>query len=313
MKYTFVNKNKLIPQILYFDNEKLAINELIETTNICNNSFLKNIYIVCETNLDYYLIINNGNNIVKLINDKIEIINKQYLKSNTILDNLEKIFTDNKNIELVIKNKNIKNKNIIINNNNIENKENEENEENVENVENVENEENVENVENEELKKSCNEVFQLYNKELAKIKKIENSIKNLEKKEEKIINKIKNDNIDKINKLYYDYNTFIKIKIKKSDSNSDKFTIPELFKKKYDYFYELLLNSNYSEILEKLKNLNINDPDSYLPNSEIILFSKKYLLDSKNLNCSFDHDWDDLTSDTEGIIKAKGLSSRTNS
>ena len=288
MKYTFVNKNRLIPQVLYFDNEKLAINELIETTNICNNSFLKNIYIVCETETNYYLIINNGNNIVKLINDKIEIINKNYLTSNTILNNLEKMFTDNKNIELVIKNKNIKNKNILIVNNNIENEE----------------ENKEEDKETEDIKRLCEEIFKLYNEELYKIKKIENELKNIEKKENKIKNKIKNHNIDLVNKLYYDFTTFIKIK-EKSDNNYD-FKIPELFKKKYNYFDELY-NSDLNKILlDKIKNLNIKD-DNFVTDIDLILFSKKYFVESKKLNCSFDHDWDDLTSDTDGIIKTNSL------
>jgi hypothetical protein len=283
MKYTLVNKNRIIPQIVCFDSEKLAICELIEITNNTNNSFLKNIYIVCETDTNDYLIINNGINIVKLLNDKIEIINKTFLTSNIILNNLEKIFTDNKNIELVIKNKN-KNKNIMIINNNEENN----------------------NEENNELKKSCDEVFQLYNQELLKIKKIENLIKNLEKKEEKLINKIKNDNIDKINKLYYDFNTFIRINEKVN--NSDSFTIPDLFYKKYHYFNNLYNSNNeIAQIFNKLKNFNINninDIDNTI-DSDIIFFAKKYFEESKELNITFDHNWDDLSVDVDGIAKAK--------
>ena len=50
MKYVLVNKNRLIPQILHFDTEKSAINELIEMTNLCKKiELLINIYIVCET------------------------------------------------------------------------------------------------------------------------------------------------------------------------------------------------------------------------------------------------------------------------
>ena len=150
----------------------------------------------------------------------------------------------------------------------------------------------------------------MYNTELNKIKKIENNLKNLEKKEDKLNNRIINQNIDCVNKLYLDYRTFLKIKEKITD-NSNKFTIPELFIKKYMYFNELILNSNNNIIFDKIKNININDPNDYLSNKDIILLSKKYLLDSKNLNCSFDHNWDDLTGDTEGIIKPKGWSART--
>jgi hypothetical protein len=77
------------------------------------------------------------------------------------------------------------------------------------------------------------------------------------------------------------------------------------------YFNELLLNSSYNIILDKLKDININEPNDYLSNNEIILLSKKYIIDSQNLNCSFQHKWDDLTGDTEGIIKPKGWSART--
>jgi hypothetical protein len=294
MKYTLVNKNRLIPQILCFDSEKLAISELIELTNnsnFSNNSFFKNIYIVCETDTNYYLIINNGNNIVKLINDKIEIINKTFLTSTPILNNLEKIFTDNKNIELVIKNKNIQNKNITIINNN---------DENIDNPD-----------ENNELKKSCDEVFQLYNQEVLKIKKIENLIKNLEKKEEKIINKIKNDNIDKMNKLYYDFDTFIRINEKVNKSAN--FIVPDLFYKKYDYFYHLYNSNNDIVVtLNKIKDFDINNiNDNINIDNDLILFAKIYFEESKELNITFDHDWDDLSADVDGIPKAKS-SSRLN-
>jgi hypothetical protein len=278
MKYTLVNKNKLIPSIIIFTSEKSAIRELIEITNNYNNQTLcKNVYIYAS---DYneeteYIIFNQNNNIVKkkLSN------NDDYLT----FFNIERLCNETK---LII---NPKNNNIVIN------------EDNKDNI----------NIEKDKIKKSCEEVFELYNAELSKIKKIENNLKNLEKKEDKLNNKITNNNIDIVNKLYLDYKTFLKIKAKINE-NSDKFSIPELFIKKYVYFNELLLNPNYSVILDKLKNININESNSYLFNNEIILFSKKYLLDSKNLNCSFDHNWDDLTSDTEGIMKPKGWSSRTN-
>jgi len=284
MKYTLVNKNKLIPSIIIFTSEKSAIRELIEITNNYNNQTLcKNVYIYAS---DYneeteYIIFNQNNNIVKkkLSN------NDDYLT----FFNIERLCNETK---LII---NPKNNNIVIN------EDNQKDEDDKDNI----------NIEKDKIKKSCEEVFELYNAELSKIKKIENNLKNLEKKEDKLNNKITNNNIDIVNKLYLDYKTFLKIKAKINE-NSDKFSIPELFIKKYVYFNELLLNPNYSVILDKLKNININESNSYLFNNEIILFSKKYLLDSKNLNCSFDHNWDDLTSDTEGIMKPKGWSSRTN-
>jgi hypothetical protein len=296
MKYTFVNKNRLIPQILSFDNEKSAINELIEITNFCNNtSCLKNIYIVCESENNDYLIFNNGNNVIKLFNDKTEIINKTYSTSENMLNNLENIFTNNKKIELNIK-KNIKNKMIDIHNHNNAK----------ENTENLEN-----NDEDNELKKSCNEVFQLYNQELLKIKKIENIIKNLEKKEEKIINIIKNDNIDKINKLYYDCNTFIKINEKVNYSVN--FSVPELFLKKYNYFNNLYNTSDdFNVILKKIKDFDINNINNINDNikidNDLISFAKIYFDESKELNNSFDHNWDDLSVDVDGIAKAKSSS-----
>ena len=68
MKYTLVNKNKLIPSIINFTSEKSAIRELIEITNNYNNPTLfKNVYIYAS---DYneeteYIIFNQNNNIVK--------------------------------------------------------------------------------------------------------------------------------------------------------------------------------------------------------------------------------------------------------
>jgi hypothetical protein len=288
MKYTLVNKNKLIPTIINFTSEKSAIRELIEITNNYNNPTLfKNVYIYAS---DYneeteYIIFNQNNNIVK----------KNLSNNNDYLTffNIDNLYNET---HLIINPKN-NTKNIFINENNEE-----------EII--LKNEEEIKlKNEKDKIKKSCEDIFALYNMELSKIKKIENNLKNLEKKEDKLNNRIINHNIDIVNKLYYDYKTFLKIKEKIKD-NSDKFTIPELFIKKYVYFNELLLNQYNSIVLDKLKTININEPDSYLSNNDIILFSKKYLLDSKNLNCSFDHNWDDLTGDTEGIIKPKGWSAR---
>jgi len=287
MIYTLINKNKLIPSIINFTTEKSAIRELIEITNNYNNkTLLKNIYIYATDNEEIeYIIFNQNNNIVKkkLTN------NNDYLTFFTI----DSLYNDNS--------LNADTNHLIINSKN-----------NIENIEINENSkvEDNENFKTIEIKKSCEEIFSLYNTELSKIKKIENNLKNLEKKEEKLNNKIINQNIDNVNKLYLDYNTFLKIK-EKINNKTDKFSIPELFVKKYIYFCELLYNSDYTEILNKLKDININEPNSYLLNKEIILVSKKYILDSKNLNCSFDHNWDDLTGDIEGIIKPKGWTART--
>jgi hypothetical protein len=294
MKYTLVNKNKLIPSIIIFTSEKSAIRELIEITNNYNNQTLfKNVYIYAS---DYneeteYIIFNQNNNIVKkkLSN------NDDYLTFFNI-DNLY-----NK-INLII-NPKYNNKNIVINEHNQINEDDKHNQKDKDDKDDL-------NTEKDKIKKSCEEIFAIYNTELSKIKKIENNIKNLEKKEDKLNNKIMNQSIDSVNKLYLDYKTFLKIK-EKFNNNSEKFSIPELFIKKYMYFNELLLNSDYNTVFDKLKTLNINEPNDYLLNKDIIIFSKKYMLDSKTLNCSFDHDWDDLTSDTEGIVKPKGWSSRT--
>jgi hypothetical protein len=285
MKYILVNKNKLIPNIINFTSEKSAIRELIEITNNYNNPTLfKNVYIyVSDYNEETeYIIFNQNNNIVKknLSN------NNNYLTFFTI----DSLYNET---HLIINPKN-NTKNIIIN----------------ENKQDLNNEDNNQNLEKDKIKKSCEEIFAMYNTELSKIKKIENNLKNLEKKEDKLNNRIINQNIDSVNKLYLDYKTFLKIKEKITD-NSNKFTIPELFIKKYMYFNELIFNPDYNIIFDKLKNINIDVPNDYLSDKDIILLSKKYLLDSKNLNCSFDHNWDDLTADTEGIIKPKGWSART--
>ena len=297
MIYTLINKNKLIPSIINFTTEKSAIRELIEiTTNYNNQTLLKNIYIYAT---DYneeieYIIFNQNNNIVKkkLSN------NNDYLTFFTI----DSLYNDNyicDTTHLIINSKNIT-KNITINENSkFEDNENSKFEDN-------------EDYKTIEIKKSCEEIFSLYNTELNKIKKIENNLKNLEKKEEKLNNRIINQNIDNINKLYLDYKTFLKIK-EKINNKTDKFSVPELFIKKYIYFCELQYNTDYNDVFNILKDININEPNSYLSNKEIILLSKKYILDSKNLNCSFDHNWDDLTGDTEGIIKPKGWSARTSS
>jgi hypothetical protein len=292
MKYTLVNKNKLIPSIITFTSEKSAIRELIENSaNYNNQTLFKNIYIYAS---DYneeteYLIFYKNNNIVKkkLSNNDNYLT---YFTIDTVYNETQLTFNPKNNT-----------KDIVINEDN-KYKENDKC--------NQEDDKNNLNSEKDKIKKSCEEIFALYNTELSKIKKIENNLKNLEKREDRLNNKIINKNIDNINKLYHDYKTFLKIK-EKINNNSNKFSIPELFIKKYMYFNELLLNSSYNIILDKLKDININEPNDYLSNNEIILLSKKYIIDSQNLNCSFQHKWDDLTGDTEGIIKPKGWSART--
>lgn len=292
MKYTLVNKNKLIPSIITFTSEKSAIRELIENSaNYNNQTLFKNIYIYAS---DYneeteYLIFYKNNNIVKkkLSNNDNYLT---YFTIDTVYNETQITFNPKNNTKDIVINEDNKYK---------------------ENYKcNQEDDKNNLNSEKDKIKKSCEEIFSLYNTELSKIKKIENNLKNLEKREDRLNNKIINKNIDNINKLYHDYKTFFKIK-EKINNNSDKFSIPELFIKKYMYFNELLLNSSYNIILDKLKDININEPNDYLSNNEIILLSKKYIIDSQNLNCSFQHKWDDLTGDTEGIIKPKGWSART--
>jgi len=276
MKYTLVNKNKLIPSIINFTSEKSAIRELIEiTNNYKDQSLCKNIYIYasyCNEETEYIIFYQNTNIVKKKLSN-----NNDYLTFFTI-DNL------------------YNETNLIFNHKNIVIKEDD--------TKNQENDKCNLNSEKEKIKKSCEDIFAMYNTELSKIKKIENNLKNIEKKEDKLYNRIINQNIDNVNKLYLDYKTVLKIK-DKINNNSDRYSIPELFIKKYMYFNELSLNSNYNMILDKLKDININEPNDYLSINEIILLSKKYVIDSKNLNCTFDHNWDYLTSDTEGIIKSK--------
>ena len=154
--------------------------------------------------------------------------------------------------------------------------------------------------------KMIEEVNELYQKELLKIKKLELNLRTYNNKL-KQLEKTKKDNIiNEIIKTQSEYRTWKKIKyglkdneeidvlkpfdeLKKSDDN-----VPILFLSKYNYIEKIQNNELIEKIFDEINQLNINDlySDNILPNENIVQFCNKYIKLSKELHYHFDdHEW----------------------
>jgi len=290
-------KNKLI---IYSENGKeIFIHNNDKIYKLCDILFLN---LNLNSN-DYYNI--------EIIYNK-EIQNK--LENNDELNSkIEENISDKNNMDLIIKDK--KNNITIDPNNKKENKE-EENKEEV-NKEEVNKEEvKIDEEKRAELLEHCENLYKIYQEEIAKIKKLEidlnlnkNKIKKLEKKRNDII-------LNNIKLLQNDYRTWKKIKYILKEENDilkdiselelkeieDDKEIPIIFQSRYEYFDSINNQENKSitNLLIELNNIDLIE--YYTENNNnikdgIIIFAKNYKEIHKELSFKFSHDWDYL--DTE--------------
>ena len=327
MEYVFVDKNYLVPQIIKQFELNSALKLLQGSTYRRDNIYCENVYIVqfkedvfefiikCIDNVFYLIDNNNNHNILGSIN-LIKLNNSLFLNNSNILnkENINLLNTDT--MELIINNK--INNNIIINkitNNQIINNEvinNEVINNEVINNEVINNEvTNSNKSKEEELIKFCEEVMDLYQKELSNIKRLENNLKSYDTKISKLEKKKKENLINNVLITQSEYQTWKKISYKIEDE-SDLFkdtnelellnnTIPILFLSKYNYINKILESNDIKKMFEKINKININnlylDLDTnkeHFLNNEIILFCEKYAKLSKDLHYTFDHEWDYL-------------------
>jgi hypothetical protein len=308
MSLTFVNKNLLIPQIKEYSDFNPCIQQLMNTTFNMDKLYCSNVYIV-SSECVYF---SDGNNIYSVSNTNIikkvdlNIPNKTCLTSINSFLNLEII---NPNIDIsqsnTVNNMDInikipKHKNIII--------EDEDGDDN--NKKNVKKEikqtkkyeqPKPKTPEELEIIKLCEETMELYQTEVKKMKDIEQQIKVLDANKKSILKKRREKLFTNFSKLKNDYNTFNMIN-KKLDKKPEM-EIPSLFALKYNYFEQIVKNSNYASILSQIDAMNLDEVlnKDYELNKEMEDFVNSYGDESKKLNIKFDHSWEELDLETEPI------------
>lgn len=158
--------------------------------------------------------------------------------------------------------------------------------------------------------KMIEDVNDLYQKELANIKKLELNLKTYDSKLKKLEKTKKDEIINEIIRTQSEYRTWKKIKygIKDDSNESDvlkpieeleesNITVPILFLSKYNYIEKIQNNESIRKLLDEINHLNLNNlyADNSLPNENVIQFCSKYMKLSKELHYYFDdHEWNYL-------------------
>ena len=291
--YILVNNNYIIPEIYNFENEFLAFNTLQKKTYCRNYEYCKNIYLLLEinniyTNL-YYVNENNiyNKNLLKNENDSIYYTNiflyfnnNKYLIPYNKKDNCSDFENDLKELNIIIGDEINNNCNIVISNNDkiLNNQE----------LNKIDNE-NIREEEN--LAKMCEEVLDLYQKELSNIKKLELNLKSYDSKLSKLKKRKIEYILNNVNRTKSEYQTWKKLKYKINNEldmfkymdeleiNNDIDSIPILFLSKFNYIDKLMLNQNITKIFEIINNIDLNElyNEDKIPDENIILFCNKYI------------------------------------
>lgn len=165
----------------------------------------------------------------------------------------------------------------------------------------------------EQIIKMIEDVNELYQKEILKMKKHQSNLKMYDDKLKKL-EKTKLDNIiNDIIRTQSEYRTWKKIKYMLKDNNSDEVDVlkpiselestiesisidkvPILFLSKFKYMENIQKNESIGKLLEQINQLNLNDlySNNTLPNDNVVQFCNKYMKLSKELHYHFDdHEW----------------------
>ncbi len=177
-----------------------------------------------------------------------------------------------------------------------------------------------------ELLKMCDQVMDLYNLELNKIKKIELSLRSIDTKIEKMEKKKRDKLFECISRTKNEYETWKKIKyvipvenpkllyvnISELEERED-IKVPILFQAKYNCIEQMLQNTHIIKYFETLNNLSLENlyvQDQIDLDEGLLKFVEKYSeLSKKDLHYKFGHDWDYL--ENELGEEQHGLSSFT--
>lgn len=295
MLFTLVNKNYLIPEIHKEENLNLLLQKLFEYTYNKDKSFSSNIYIVGEHQI-YFC---NNNEIYCSEYNVITKLNYN-LPSIKTLESI-KLFCSNQNYQVFENKKDVLNMDVEIkikDNPNIIIAE-EVHKTTETKVINEMKKPKVKSKEELELIKLIEETMSIYQNEVNKIKEIERQIKIIDDNTNSLLKKKREKVLTNFSKLKNDYQTYTLIKQKKE--LKPQTLIPNLFELKYNYFEELIKDNETKNLLDKIKELNLDEilNQKCEINNNIVLLSNSYDEESKKLNVKFDHSWEDLEIETE--------------
>jgi hypothetical protein len=170
----------------------------------------------------------------------------------------------------------------------------------------------------EELLKICEQVMDMYNLELNKIKKTELNLLTIDNKIEKLIKKKREKIFENITRTKNEFETWKKIKYNIPVDRQDMVkndlvdlverenpSIPILFTAKYNYIEKIIQNKDILNIFNILNKLDLSEiyvKDELDLDPNIIKFVEKYTkISKKDLHYNFDHDWDYLDNEFEKV------------
>jgi len=332
--FQLVNTNFLVPIITTYNSLEVALEGLQQETVSRLLEYSKNIYMI-EKGKENVIYTSDGTNIYfskltktnekKIIytNKKITYMGTEYYQT---IREQELTFDTNikpdMNMNIIINEK--KNSNVRFINDNIAKEQNSEQisiqekspitnniiNNNINNKKEIKNE--IKDDKKEEMIKMIEEVNELYQKELSKIRKLQLNLKTFDAKLKKL-ERTKMDNIiNDIIRTQSEYRTWKKIKYSIKDENDDTDVlkpinelektneivsidkVPILFLSKFNYMENIQKNESIGKLLDEINQLNLNDlySDVSLPNNNIVQFCNKYMKLSKELHYHFDdHEW----------------------
>lgn len=341
--YLLINTNFLIPEIKEYDSLEKSIEQLQYDSISRSLNWVEKVYVVKKNEQDY-LYKSDGKQIyyINLLTNqsKIFFTYKKYnysgveywIKYNSISSenfettNMNLQINEKKNLNVLFLDTNTNTdtdnfiKNQLNQNISIENKNNMNVDYNILEKKNLETNIETENKNtNEEIIKMIEEVNELYQQEIFKIKKLEQNLKIYDNKLKKLEKDKKDNIINNIIRTQGEYRTWKKIKyglIENSDfSDFSDFSdilkpiseliesnmpVPILFLSKYDYIEKIQTNEYIRILLDKINLINLNDLYSvnFLPEDEIVQFCNKYMKLSNELHYHFDdHEWNYLVNE----------------
>lgn len=179
-----------------------------------------------------------------------------------------------------------------------------------------------------ELLKMCEQVMDMYNLELNKIKKTELNLLSIDNKIKKLLNKKREKIFENITRTKDEYETWKKIKYDIPKDNQSMVILPEselelrenpvipiLFVAKYNYIEKILENEQIKEIFTTLNKINLAElyvKDEIDLDPKIIKFVEKYTdISKKDLHYKFEHDWDYLDNEFEQVENNHFTSKKT--
>ncbi len=354
MRYTIVDRNFLIPEIIIKNEFFEALEELYKKTYFRDEKYNQNIYMIKYSGVRYEgYIQSDGKNIYEIFEGKktkLEIdYSYLYITPNEKINEPDANFTIDskqnnslKKIDVVqeVKDKivetkqisNIKNVKIICEDDgdnemqlNIKTNPNISSQIDITDsdrliVSNSEQEKINSDKEKkkEELLKICEQVMDMYNLELNKIKKTELNLMSIDNKIDKLIKKKRDQVFDNITRTKNEFETWKKIKygipvdkqemVRMSENELTVIknpTVPILFAAKYNYIEKIMENPQVKELFSVLNQLDLAElyvKDKIDLSPQVIKFVEKYTeISKKDLHYKFDHDWDYLDSEFDQV------------